>query len=91
MSIIGANAKLSKQINRELVLKIIYNRRPISRANIANITGLTPASISKIIDEFIDILKSCELARYTPMANVTMQQDYQKAAQSISSIDKQIS
>jgi len=55
MSIIGANAKLSKQINRELVLKIIYNRRPISRANIANITGLTPASISKIIDEFIDI------------------------------------
>ncbi|WP_347923431.1 BatD family protein [Pontimicrobium sp. SW4] len=40
--------------------------------------------------EFIDLLKSCELARYTPFSNVEMQQDYSKAARVISIIDKQI-
>jgi predicted NBD/HSP70 family sugar kinase len=63
MSILGINAKLSKKINRELVLKIIYNRRPISRADIATITGLTPASITKIIDEFLDIGLVYEIGR----------------------------
>lgn len=55
MDILGVNAKSSKKINRRLVLKTIYNHRPISRADIASITGLTPASITKIIDEFLDI------------------------------------
>ena len=42
------------------------------------------------ITGFIDLLKSCELARYTPFSNVEMQQDYSKAARVISIIDKQI-
>lgn len=42
------------------------------------------------ISEFVNLLKSCELARYTPTTNVEMQQDYKKAAKSISTIDKQI-
>jgi predicted NBD/HSP70 family sugar kinase len=53
--ILGSNSKLSKKINRELVLKTIYNNKPISRADIARITCLTPASITKIIDEFLKI------------------------------------
>jgi len=40
--------------------------------------------------EFNNLLKSCELARYTPFSNVEMQQDYDKAANVISTIDKQI-
>ncbi|MCL5072790.1 MAG: ROK family protein [Actinobacteria bacterium] len=55
MPILGLNAKLGKKVNRELVLKTIYNYRLISRAGIANITGLTPASITKIVNEFLDI------------------------------------
>ena len=43
-----------------------------------------------IISEFDSLLKNCELARYTPITIVTMQQDYDKAAKTISSIDKQI-
>lgn len=43
-----------------------------------------------VIDEFVTILDSCELARYTPFSEVTMQHDYDKAAQTISVIDKQI-
>jgi len=42
------------------------------------------------IIEFNDLLKSCELARYTPFSNVEMQQDYDRAARVISTIDKQI-
>lgn len=40
--------------------------------------------------EFNQILENCELARYTPITNVEMQQDYEKAARTISVIDKEI-
>ena len=40
--------------------------------------------------EFIELLKSCEFARYTPASNVAMQQDYDKAVRVISEIDKQV-
>lgn len=43
-----------------------------------------------VINDFIAILDSCELARYTPFSEVTMQHDYDKAAKTISLIDKQI-
>lgn len=42
------------------------------------------------VSHFIEILKNCELARYTPITNVEMQHDYSKAASTISEIDKQI-
>ena len=42
-----------------------------------------------VIKEFGSILQSCELARYTPIDIVTMQEDYEKAAKTISLIDKQ--
>ena len=43
-----------------------------------------------VVEEFNELLESCELARYTPFTNVEMQQDYDKAARVISKIDKQI-
>ena len=39
---------------------------------------------------FINILESCELARYTPITQVTMENDYQKSVETIGTIDKQI-
>ena len=42
------------------------------------------------VNDFNGLLQSCELARYTPFTNVEMQQDYDKAASVISTIDKQI-
>jgi hypothetical protein len=39
---------------------------------------------------FIALLKSCELARFTPSSNSEMQQDYDNAARAISEIDSQI-
>jgi hypothetical protein len=45
---------------------------------------------STTVCEFIELLKNCELARYTPITEVEMQQDYDKAARTISQVDKQI-
>lgn len=42
------------------------------------------------VSEFIGILENCELARYTPFTQVTMQNDYEKSVQTIGAIDKQI-
>lgn len=41
-------------------------------------------------EDFISLLSSCEFARYTPSSTLTMEQDYEKAASVISSLDKQI-
>lgn len=41
-------------------------------------------------ENFISLLRSCEFARYTPSSNTAMHQDYEKAAEVISALDKQI-
>ncbi|MCA0131105.1 BatD family protein [Winogradskyella alexanderae] len=45
---------------------------------------------STIITDFLSILESCELARYTPIPHDTIKSDYDKAAKTISTLDKQI-
>ncbi|WBU90495.1 BatD family protein [Cellulophaga omnivescoria] len=42
------------------------------------------------IEGFISLLKNCEMARYSPFSNVQMQQDYNKASEVISQMDKQL-
>ncbi len=39
---------------------------------------------------FIELLKNCEMARYSPFSNVQMKQDYEKASEVISYLDKQL-
>ncbi|NNJ89604.1 MAG: protein BatD [Eudoraea sp.] len=39
---------------------------------------------------FIGLLKNCEMARYSPFSKVQMQQDYKKASEVISAMDKQL-
>lgn len=45
---------------------------------------------AEVVSDFISILENCELARYTPITQVTMKNDYDKAAKTISLIDKQL-
>ena len=42
------------------------------------------------LDGFISLLTACELARYTPLSVVDMQNDYDKAATVINALDKQL-
>ena len=39
---------------------------------------------------FISLLTACELARYTPLSSVDMQNDYKKAGRVINALDKQL-
>lgn len=41
-------------------------------------------------DGFISLLKNCEMARYSQFSDVQMQQDYDKASEVISYLDKQL-
>lgn len=42
------------------------------------------------VDNFIRLLKNCEMARYSPFSKVQMQQDYDSAGEVISYLDKQL-
>lgn len=54
MSQLKSDRTLMKQSNQQLVLQLIQGRGPISRKDIAQITGLSPASVSGITGELID-------------------------------------
>ena len=41
-------------------------------------------------DGFVALLKNCEMARYSPFSDVQMHQDYDKASEVISYLDKQL-
>jgi predicted NBD/HSP70 family sugar kinase len=47
------NRDLIKEINRSLVLNLIKSRGPISRTEVARLSGLSPATISGITADFV--------------------------------------
>ncbi len=80
---------LEKALHNYLKAKLHIETSDFSKARIKELL-LKRQVDESVIDEFSSILNSCELARYTPFSEVTMQHDYDKAAQTISVIDKQI-
>ncbi|MGB6267627.1 MAG: protein BatD, partial [Olleya sp.] len=80
---------LEKALHNYLKAKLHIETSDFSKERIQ--TLLTERQVNTdSIQEFISILEHCELARYTPITNVEMQQDYDKAAKTISIIDKEI-
>lgn len=80
---------LEKALHNYLKAKLQLDTSEFSKENITEILTkkqVEPATVT----EFVSILKNCELARYTPITQVEMQQDYEKASRTISEIDKQI-
>jgi predicted NBD/HSP70 family sugar kinase len=49
------NQKRTRVHTTQLVLKTIYSNRPISRADVARITNLTPPTVSDIVANLVDI------------------------------------
>ena len=45
---------------------------------------------SETVNEFINLTENCEIARFAPSTSVTIQQDFDKAVEIISSLEKQI-
>lgn len=79
---------LEKALHNYLKAKLHIETSDLSKDKIDNL--LTERGVeASIIKDFKNLLESCELARYTPIDIVTMQEDYDKAAKTISLIDKQ--
>lgn len=80
---------LEKALHNYLKAKLQIETSDFSKDRITEI--LTDRQVeANTVSEFVSILKNCELARYTPITQVEMQQDYNKASKTISIIDKQI-
>ena len=80
---------LERALHNYLKAKLHIETSEFSKDKIKELLIEKAISENTII-EFNNLLKSCELARYTPFSNVEMQQDYDKAASVISTIDKQL-
>ncbi len=50
----SVNAKVARNINRAIVLNLIRERQPISRASISNITGLNKSTVSHIVSMLVE-------------------------------------
>jgi predicted NBD/HSP70 family sugar kinase len=54
ITVITGNSKVLRGINRTMILNIIRERQPISRSNIAKLTGLNKSTVSKFISELLE-------------------------------------
>lgn len=79
---------LEKALHNYLKAKLHIETSDLSKDKINSLLKEKQVD-DKVIKDFVSILESCELARYTPIDIVTMQEDYDKAAKTISLIDKQ--
>ncbi|RED48756.1 BatD family protein [Seonamhaeicola aphaedonensis] len=79
---------LEKALHNYLKAKLHIETSEFSKDRITQLLNDKQVN-NAVIGDFINIIESCELARYTPIDNVTMQEDYEKAARTISLIDKQ--
>lgn len=80
---------LEKALHNYLKAKLKIETAEFSKEKIADL--LKDRQISEeTIEGFIGLLKNCEMARYSPFSEVQMQQDYTKASEVISAIDKRL-
>lgn len=80
---------LERALHNYLRAKLHIQTSEMSKDRIKNL--LDEKNVDPVTtNDFIELLKSCEFARYTPSSNVEMQQDYEKAAGIISALDKQL-
>lgn len=80
---------LERALHNYLKAKLNIETSDFNKEKISHL--LTQRQVeANVVADFISILENCELARYTPITSVTMQNDYDKSAKTISLIDKQI-
>jgi len=80
---------LERALHNYLKAKLHIETSEFSKEKITGLLTSKNANTETVVS-FISLLESCELARYTPTSEVTIQHDFNKAAEIISQIDKQI-
>ncbi|PRX56745.1 BatD family protein [Flagellimonas meridianipacifica] len=80
---------LEKGLHNYLKAKLKIETSEFSKEKITSI--LDEKLVDSLdIEGFISLLTNCEMARYSPFSDVQMQQDYEKASEVISKLDKQL-
>ncbi|MEZ4801360.1 MAG: BatD family protein [Gelidibacter sp.] len=79
---------LEKALHNYLKAKLHIETSELSKERIKTLLLQKGVDETTVI-EFNGILNNCELARYTPITNVEMQNDYERASKTISIIDKE--
>ncbi|WP_349551864.1 BatD family protein [Pseudotenacibaculum sp. MALMAid0570] len=80
---------LEKALHNYLKAKLRIETSDISKEKITQL--LEERSVdSASINSFLDVFKSCDMARYSPVSVVEMNEDYETAKQVITQIDKQL-
>ena len=79
---------LEKALHNYLKGKLHIETSDLSKDRIVKLLSERQVE-EQVIKDFVSIIENCDLARYTPITTVTMQADYDKAAKTISLIDKQ--
>nr|WP_299388119.1 BatD family protein [Allomuricauda sp.] len=80
---------LEKGLHNYLKAKLKIETSEFSKEKITSI--LVDKNVApEGIEGFISLLKNCEMARYSPFSDVQMQNDYEKASEVISKLDKQL-
>lgn len=80
---------LERALHNYLKAKLGIETSDISREKITQILQDKKVD-NPTISQFIDVLKSSDFARYTPVTNLQMEEEYNKAKQVITQLDKQL-
>ena len=80
---------LERALHNYLKSKLRLETSEFNKDKIEELLGNKNAS-SDTLEGFMSLLTACELARYTPLSTVDMQNDYKKAGRVINALDKQL-
>lgn len=80
---------LERALHNYLKSKLRLETSEFNKEKIEELLGNKNVS-KKTLEGFISLLTACELARYTPLSAVDMKNDYEKAANVINALDKQL-
>ena len=81
---------LEKAMHNFLKAKLHIETSDMSKSNIQQLLASKNVNAQTIID-FIDLTENCELARFAQSSSTAIQQDFDKAVEIISDLEKQIS
>jgi hypothetical protein len=80
---------MEKALHNFLKAKLHIETSEMSKENIQELL-LNKKATEATVGQFISLMNDCEFARYAPSSEVAMQQDYNKAVEVISELEKQI-
>ncbi len=80
---------LEKAMHNFLKAKLKIETTEMSKINIESLL-LSSNANENTVSEFINLTENCEIARYAPSTNATIQQDYEQATLIIADLEKQL-